>query len=81
MNLKFNKNYGYKVCYREVGKTKLKIHLICNTFSGAIWSIQYYETHLQNDRKTSKLILSPKWYVVPIKTFFEYKWLWRDCPF
>lgn len=79
MNL--NNKYGYKVCYREIGKTKLKIHLICNSYDLAIWEIQYYEINPQHGRKTNQLIKSPKWYVIPIKTFLEYKWLWRDCPF
>lgn len=73
--------YGYKVCYREYGKLKIKIHLICNSYDLALWQIQYYENYIQHDRKTKKLIKSPKWYVIPIKTFIEYKWLWRGCPF
>ncbi|MEG1751955.1 MAG: hypothetical protein RR247_02710 [Clostridia bacterium] len=73
--------YGYKVCYREFGKRKLKIHLICNSYDLCVWEIQYYENNPQYDRKTSKLIESPKWYLIPIKTFIEYNWLWRGCPF
>ena len=73
--------YGYKVCYREYGKLKIKIHLICNSYDLALWQIQYYENHIQYDRKTKQLIKSPKWYVIPIKKFIEYKWLWRGCPF
>lgn len=77
-----NKNkYGYKVCYKEFGKNKLKIHLVCNTYDGAVWNIQYYETNPQYDRKTKCLIRQPTWFVLPIKTYFEYKRLWKGCPF
>lgn len=80
MNIKNNK-YGYKVCYRELGKHKMKIHLVCNSYDLAMWEIQYYETHQQVDRNTHKLIRNPTWYILPIRTFLEYKWLWRGCPF
>ena len=76
-----NNKYGYKVCYREYGKLKIKIHLICNSYELAIQQIQYYENNFQYDKQTNKLIESPKWYVIPIRTFFEYKWLWSGCPF
>ena len=73
--------YGYKICYREYGKTKLKIHLITNSFDLANWRVQYYENHQQLDRKTHKLIKEPTWCILPIKTYIEYKFLWRGCPF
>jgi hypothetical protein len=75
------KEYGYKVCYREIGKNKIKIHLICNSYDLAKWEIQYYENSPQHDRKTRKLIVNPEWYLMPVRTFIEYKWLWRGCPF
>ena len=73
--------YGYKVCYREYGKSKLKIHLICNTYRLAKWEVQYYENHQQQDRKTNKPIREPTWLIFPIKTLLEYKRLWKGCPF
>lgn len=76
-----NNKYGYKVCYREYGKLKLKIHLICNSYELAVWEIQYCENNPQCDRNTNKSIIKPEWYLLPIKTLFEYKWLWRGCPF
>ena len=73
--------YGYKVCYREFGKLKLKIHLVCNTYNSAVWSVQYYKNHPQYNRKTNKPIRDPTWHILPIKTLFEYKRLWKGCPF
>lgn len=73
--------YGYKVCYQEYGKRKLKIHLVCNTYDSAVWNVQYYETHQQNDRKTNLPIREPTWFILPVKTILEYKRLWKGCPF
>ena len=76
-----NNKYGYKVCYREFGKSKLKIHLICNVLDGAEWYVRYYENHQQKDRLTGNLIREPTWEIIPIKTYLEYKRLWKGCPF
>jgi len=73
--------YGYKVCYKEFGKNKLRIHMICNTKSLAEWEIQYYDSFKLFDKKINKLIINPIWYIIPIKTYFEYKKLLRGCPF
>ena len=75
------KDYGYKVCYKEFGKHKLKIHLICNTYDLAVWSIQYYEKNIQLDGKIKNIINKPTWYILPIKNYFEFRRLWKDCPF
>ena len=72
--------YGYKVCYREFNKRKMKIHLICNSLDLAQWHIQWYETHTAYDKKKN-IINKPTWYIIPIKTFLGYKYLWRGCPF
>ena len=80
--VKFMDNkYGYKVCYREYGKLRLKIHLVTNSLQLAKWEIQYYENHLQRDRKTNNLIREPTWLILPIKNYFEYRRLWKGCPF
>lgn len=76
-----NNKYGYKVCYREFGKSKLKIYLICNVLDGAEWHVRYYENHQQKDRHTGNLIREPTWEIIPIKTYLEYKRLWKGCPF
>ena len=73
--------YGYKVCYKELGKHKLKIHIITNDYDLAKFEVQYCETHQQYDRKTSRIIKQATWHIVPIKNYFEFKWLWRGCPF
>jgi hypothetical protein len=75
------KNYGYKVCYKQNGKDKLKIYLVTNTYEGALWNVRWYENHSPPDRKTKQPIEKVTWLVVPIKTFIEYKRLWRGCPF
>ena len=71
------KEYGYKVCYKKQGKEKLKIYLITNAYKLAEWHIRWYENHSPPD----KTLLDVTWVIVPIKTYAEYKRLWRDVPF
>ena len=67
--------YGYKVCFRSLGKSKMKIYAITNTYD--LW----YQREPPEDRETKLPILNVKWFVVPITTNKEYRRLWRDCPF
>ncbi len=71
------KDYGYKLCYKELGKEKLKIYIITNTYDLALWHVRWYEKHSPPD----KTLLDVTWVIVPIKTYAEYKRLWRGCPF
>lgn len=73
--------YGYKVCYKQHGKRKLKIYLVTNSYDLAFWEVRWYETHSPPDRKTRKPITNGVWVVIPIKTYIEYKTLWKGCPF
>ena len=61
--------YGYKVCYKQHGKRKLKIYLVTNSYDLAFWEIRWYETHSPPDRKTRKPITNVVWVVIPIKTY------------
>ena len=79
--MKSNKDYGYKVCYKLEGNSKIKVYLVTNTLDGAIWNVRWYERDPPKDRKTKLPILNATWLVVPIKTYLEYKWRWRGCPF
>lgn len=76
-----NNKYGYKICYRIHGSDKMKIYLITNTYESAVWSVRWYENHSPPDRKTNEPLKNVTWQIVPIKTYPEYKRLWRDCPF
>lgn len=69
--------YGYKLCYKKRGKEKLKIYLITNTYDLAQWHIRWYEKRSSPDKN----LLDVTWIIVPIKTYAEYKRLWRDVPF
>lgn len=73
--------YGYKVCYKKQGKEKLKIYLITNSYDLAEWHIRWYEKHTPKDRQTNRPLEKVIWLIVPIKTYIEYKRLWRGCPF
>ncbi len=71
------KNYGYKVCYKQQGKHKLKIYAVVNTYDFALWHTRWYERDPPKDTATKNVI----WLVIPIKNYFEYKKLWKGCPF
>ena len=43
MRMNLNSKYGYKVCYKELGKSRMKLYLITNTLDSALWSIRWYE--------------------------------------
>lgn len=74
-------DYGYKVCYKKQGKRKLKIYLITNTYDLAMYHIRWYAKHTPTDRKTKRPLENVEWLIIPIKTYIEYKRLWRGCPF
>lgn len=67
--------YGYKICYKEYGKTKLKVFLVTNSLDLAIWHIRWYE------REPPPKLKNPEWEIQEVKTKYEYKKLWKDCPF
>lgn len=79
--MKSNKEYGYKVCYKRHGKRRWKIYLVTNRYDCALWNIRWYENNAPPDRKINKPLKHVDWDVFPIKSFLEYKWLWRGCPF
>ncbi len=67
--------YGYKVCYKEYGKTKLKLFLVTNSLDLAIWHIRWYE------REPPPKLKHPQWEIQEVKTKTEYEKLWKGCPF
>ena len=75
------RNYGYKVCYRKKGKERLKIYVITNTYDLALWHVRWYAKQPPDDIKTKRPPDNVEWLVIPIKTYIEYKRLWRGCPF
>ena len=73
--------YGYKVCYIEKGCKKMMRYIVTNSLMLAEMELRYFETNPQYERKTNRKLNNPTWYIVPVKTYMEYKRLWRDCPF
>ena len=65
------KDYGYKICYRRKGKNKLKVFIVTKSYDYALWRVRWLESSTPDIT----------WVVLPIKSFLEYKWLWRGCPF
>lgn len=73
--------YGYKVCYVEKGKNKVKVYMVTNTCGLAEWFVRWYEREPPPDRKTNKPLQNVEWEILPITTYLEYKRRWRGCPF
>ena len=65
--------YGYKICYKEIGKYKVKKYGVTNTYSLALFVIQNFEKKNKNVFRI--------WLIKPIKTYIEFKLIWRGCPF
>ena len=73
--------FGYKVCYTQKGKNRQKVYMITNNLDLALWSVRWYENHSPPNRKTQKPIINAVWSIEPIRTYLEYKWRWKGCPF
>ncbi|MCM1440796.1 MAG: hypothetical protein NC131_16580 [Roseburia sp.] len=71
------KDYGYKVCYKKQNRDKLKIYIITSTYDLAYYHVRWYENHSPPDKTLSGVT----WIIVPIKSYAEYKHLWRNVPF
>lgn len=70
-----NCKYGYKVCYRKYGKSRLKIFCVTNSYDLAVWHVRWYE------REPPPKLEKPIWYIREVKTLKEYEKLWKGCPF
>lgn len=70
-----NNKYGYKLCYRELGKTKLKLYLITTSLDLILWHIRWYE------REPPPNLINPIWVIQEVETLKEYEKLWKGCPF
>lgn len=73
--------YGYKVCYIEKSCKKMMRCIVTNSLMLAKMEFRYFQTHPQYERNTNRKLINPTWYIIPIKTYLEYKKLWRGCPF
>lgn len=69
--------YGYKLCYKKLGKEQLKIYIVTNAYDLALWHVRWYKKH----SPPNKTLLDVTWVIVPVKTYAEYKRLWRNVPF
>ena len=72
-----NNKYGYKVCYVEKGKNKMKVYMVTNTYNLAMWHVRWYETHSPPENGPKNV----EWKGLPITSYLEYRWRWIGCPF
>jgi len=78
---KENNKYGYKLCYTNEGSKKLHRYIVTNTYGLAEFEKQLCEKYPEKVKQNNQTIRGPTWYIIPIKNKFEYKKLWRGCPF
>lgn len=72
--MKTDCKYGYKVCYKELEKSKLKLFLVTNSFDLAVWHVRWYE------REPPPKVRTHEWEIREVKTLKEYERLWKGCP-
>lgn len=70
--------YGYRICYQKDNE-KLKTYLSTNSYLCARWNIEWFEKSPPIDNNI--ILKDVKWYILPVKNYFEYSKLWRGCPF
>ena len=70
---------GYKVCYREKGRTRFKRHWACNTYSGAEWQMKFC-MRVPQKAKDGHVLREPTWKIFPI-TNAEIAAIRKKCPF
>ena len=56
---------GYKVCYREQGRTRFVRHMVCNTYDGAEWTIKMCRRDPPKS-KDGKVLFKPTWKIIPL---------------
>jgi len=66
------KIYSYEVCYLDAVSKKLKRKLVTNTYTGALWDVEYCKKHPPNKNE---------WFIKPVTSKLKNKLLWKGCPF
>lgn len=66
------KIYSYEVCYFDKICEKIKRKMLTNSYSSAVWEIEYYKKHLPDKNE---------WFIKPVTSKLKNKLLWKGCPF
>lgn len=75
------KSYGFKVCYREQGKTAYIRYFLTYTYRQAIDIIRFYRRYLPRSREDNHELKNPKWKIIPVSRDEVLAGIWREIPF
>ena len=75
------KNYGYKVCYCELGKRRFVYRFLTYTYNDARNMLLYYLKYPPKCAKNNRELIKPIWKIIPISRREVKAGIWREPPF
>lgn len=74
-------NNGYKVCYREQGKTRYIRYFMTYTYKQAVNAMVGYIRYPPKSREDNHKLIGPTWKIIPISRKEVDNGIWLECPF
>ena len=74
-------NYGYKVCYREEGKSRYVRHFLTYTRKEAVHAADGYIRDSPAARGDGHILKNPEWKIILVSRNEVKAGIWRECPF
>ena len=75
------KNYGYKICYREKGTTRLVRYFLTYTRKQAVLALTGYIRYPPAAREDGHVLVKPRWKIIPVNRNEIKAGIWREPPF
>lgn len=72
--------HGFKICYREEGKSGFVRHFLSKTYNHAESMISMYLRYPPKARDDGHLLRNPTWKIIPVRPDEADK-IWNECPF
>ena len=76
-----NNPYGYKICYKEEGKSDYVRHFMTYTYKQALKEKEYCIRFPQKSKIDHHPLVKPKWVIIPIKHSEVRDGIWLENPF
>lgn len=76
-----NNPHGYKICYKEEGKSQYIRHFMTYTYRQAIKARAGYIRFPPKSRENNRPLHNPKWVIIPIRDSEVRDGIWREDPF
>ena len=81
MRKRNNKDYGYKVCYKEENSRKYVRYFLTYTYKQAQTALLGYIRYPPKAREDDHILVNPIWKIIPVKKREVKQGIWRECPF